>query len=132
MMMKEPAIETAAQAAEAFWRELPNKQNEERVWVMPLKHDGSMLRKPILVSVGCEDGTTSLNIREIFTEALKVGAESIIVAHNHPSGNLMPSKADMEATEKLKAAADLLEVRLVDHLIIGQDEYFSLVENGLC
>lgn len=125
-------IDTVRVAAEAFERELPKDQHEERVWVMPLKCDGVMIKNPILVSVGFEDGTTSLNVREIFTEALKAGAEAIIVAHNHPSGNLTPSKADLEATEKLKAAAGLLEVQLVDHLIIGKGDYFSFAENGLC
>ena len=125
-------IDTVRVAAEAFERELPKEQNEERVWVMPLKRDGVMIKKPILVSVGFEDGTTSLNVREIFTEALKAGAEAIIVAHNHPSGNLTTSKADQEATEKLKAAAGLLEVQLADHLIIGKGDYFSFAENGLC
>lgn len=129
---KNTVITTVADAAALFQAALPKVQNEERVFVLPLDANGKALAKPILVSVGFEDGTTSLNMREIFTEALKAGAEAIIVAHNHPSGNLTPSKADLEATEKLKAAAGLLEVQLVDHLIIGKGDYFSFAENGLC
>ena len=102
------------------------------MFVLPLDGYGKVLAKPILVSVGHMDGTTTIEVGTIFREALMAGAEEIIVAHNHPSGNLKPSNADIEATEKLKVAAELLEVPLIDHLIIGKDDYFSLAENGLC
>ena len=78
-----------------------------------------MLAKPILVSVGHEDGTTAIDAGAIFREALKAGAEEIIVAHNHPSGNLTPSKADYDATVRLNAGAELVGLELLDHIIIG-------------
>ena len=73
----------------------------------------------------------------IFREALKAGAEEIIVAHNHPSGDLTPSKADIAATTKLREAADLMGVPLIDHLILGtldcagNTDFVSLVELSL-
>ncbi len=67
--------------------------------------------------------------REIFKEAYLIGACSIICIHNHPSGNILPSKNDMILTEQLVNAGNLLGIPVVDHLIIGKDKYYSFVEN---
>ena len=112
-------IETAAQAAALFCATLPKEQKEERVFVLPLDGNGKVLANPILVSVGHQDGTTAIDAGTIFREALKAGAEEVIVAHNHPSRDVTPSKADIDATAKLREAADLMGVPLVDHLILG-------------
>ncbi len=112
-------IATPSSAASNFFKGLPVVQTEERVFVLPLDGSGRVLAKPILVSVGHEDGTAQIDVGAIFREALKAGAEEIIVAHNHPSGNTTPSKADVEATAKLREAAKLLGVALLDHLILG-------------
>ena len=82
------------------------------MFVLPLDGNGKVLAKPILVSAGHMDGTATIDVGTIFREALKAGAEEIIVAHNHPSGDLTPSKADIAATTKLREAADLLSVPL--------------------
>ena len=115
-------IQSAAQAAAIIRAELPKVQKEERVYVLPLDANGKMLAKPILVSVGCQDGTTAIDAGAIFREALKVGAEEIIVAHNHPSGDPTPSKADIAATAKLREAGDLLGVPILDHIILGASD----------
>lgn len=99
-------IADATQAATIFRAALPKEQNEERVFVLPLDANGAMLSKPILVSVGTTDGTAAIDPGTIFREALKAGAEEIIIAHNHPSGNLVPSNADIAATLELKDLAD--------------------------
>jgi len=112
-------IETAAQAVEMFRAALPKVQKEERVFVLPLDGSGKVLTKPILVSVGHEDGTAAIDAGAIFREALKAGAEEIVVAHNHPSGDPTPSKADIAATAKLREAARLLGVTMLDHIILG-------------
>ena len=123
-------LKNASQAAAMFLAALPNEQKEERVFVLPLDANGKVLAKPILVSVGDKDGTAAIDIGSIFREALKAGAEEIIVAHNHPSGNLTPSKEDIEATAKLREAADLLGVPLLDHLILAAPNgYLSLAES---
>ena len=114
--------ETAAQAAALFRAALPKEQKEERVFVLPLDAHGKVLAKPILVSVGHEDGTAMIDAGAIFREALKAGAEEIIVAHNHPSGDPSPSKADYDTTKKLKDGANLVGLELMDHLIIGAPE----------
>lgn len=116
------SVETVAQAAAIIRAALPKVQKEERVFVLPLDANGKMLAKPILVSVGYQDGTTAIDAGAIFREALKAGAEEIIVAHNHPSGDPTPSKADVAATAKLKAGAELVGLTFIDHLIIGSPD----------
>ena len=64
--------------------------------------------------------------REVFAEAITDRAASIIVAHNHPSGNLEPSQADREVTERLRDAGDLLGVKLIDHIVVTKDSYSSI------
>jgi len=71
-------------------------------------------------------GSTVMDSRVIFSIALKATATSIIIAHNHPSGNLRPSNV----TEKLKQAAKLLDIELHDHLIITENNYFSMAEEA--
>ena len=115
-------IETAAQATALFRAALPKEQREERVFVLPLDAYGKVLAKPILVSVGHQDGTAAIDAGAIFREALKVGAEEIIVAHNHPSGNPTPSKADITVTAELKELAERLRVVFLDHIIFGAVE----------
>ena len=114
-------VETATDAAAVFRAALPREQKEERVFVLPLDAHGKMLVKPILVSVGHEDGTAAIDAGAIFREAFKAGAEEIIVAHNHPSGNPTPSKADYDATVRLNDGANLVGLELVDHLILGAE-----------
>jgi len=132
-MKKIDTIETAAQAAALFRAALPKEQKEERVFVLPLDGNGKVLAKPILVSVGHQDGTTAIDAGAVFREALKAGAEEIIVAHNHPSGDITPSKADIAATKELKDLAARLGVAFVDHIILGASalDYVSLAEKGL-
>lgn len=120
-------VESATQAAEIIRAELPKEQKEERVFVLPLDTNGKMLAKPILVSVGHQDGTTTIDAGAIFRDALKAGAEEIIVAHNHPSGNTTPSKADIAATRELKDLAKRLDVVFLDHLVVGDGEDNSFV-----
>ncbi len=98
---------------------LPKAQKEERVYVLPMDASGKVLAKPILVSVGSEDGTAVIDAGAIFREALKAGAEEIIVAHNHPSGDPTPSKADCDTTVRLNEGAGLVGLELIDHIILG-------------
>ena len=122
MMRDSTAVETAKEAAALFRAALPKVQREERVFVLPLDAYGKVLAKPILVSVGHQDGTAAIDAGAIFREALKVGAEEIIVAHNHPSGNPTPSKADITVTAELKELAERLGVVFLDHIIFGAVE----------
>lgn len=72
-----------------------------------------------------------VDIRIILSIALKALASSIILIHNHPSGNLKPSKSDLDITKKLKSACELLDIVLIDHLIVTKGDYFSFADDGL-
>ena len=92
------------------------------MFVLPLDANGKMLAKPILVSVGHQDGTATIDAGAIFREAFRMGAEEIIVAHNHPSGDITPSQADLDATKQLCQGAELVGLRFLDHLILGSTD----------
>jgi len=79
---------------------------------------------------GTIDGT-SVYPREVVKEALATNAAAVILAHNHPSGVAEPSQADERITQRLKAALDLVDIRLLDHLIIGAGESTSMASRGL-
>lgn len=70
----------------------------------------------------------SVHPREIVKAALKYNAAAIIIAHNHPSGSCQPSDADRQLTKKIEMACDLVDIRLVDHIIVGKGDYFSFEE----
>ena len=69
--------------------------------------------------------------REVFMKALLCGASGIILAHNHPSGDPAPSKEDISTTERLAACGELLGIRVLDHIIIGDGRFSSMRETGL-
>jgi len=82
------------------------------------------------VSTGGIAGTVA-DPKLIFVAALKAGATGLILSHNHPSGNLTPSHADIELTKKIKEGGRLLEIQLLDHLILTSESYFSFADEGL-
>ena len=74
---------------------------------------------------------TLVDVRLALKKALELGATSIILCHNHPSGNLNPSSADKQLTQKLKAAGESLDIKILDHLIVTERSYFSFADEGL-
>ena len=75
--------------------------------------------------------TASLvDVRLIFAVALKCNATGIIICHNHPSGNLKASKADINLTNKIKECSTLLDITLIDHLIISKTGFYSFINSG--
>ena len=83
-----------------------------------------------LVSSGGISGTT-VDPKLIFVAALKSGATGLILSHNHPSGNLTPSQADIQLTKKVNDGGKLLDIQLLDHIIVTQDCYFSFADEGI-
>ncbi len=82
------------------------------------------------VSKGGISGTV-IDIRIVMQGALKANVSGLIVAHNHPSGNLNPSESDSRITQKLKEAGNLMDSQLLDHQIITSEDYYSFADNGL-
>ncbi len=82
------------------------------------------------ISTGGVSGTVS-DPKIIFASALKANASGIILAHNHPSGNLKPSEADLNLTNKVKKAGQLLEIAVLDHIILTSEQYFSMADEGM-
>jgi DNA repair protein RadC len=83
-----------------------------------------------VVSVGLVN-KTQVHPREVFADPITDRASAIIVAHNHPSGGISPSKDDVEITAQLKAAGETLGIKLLDHIIFNQKDYYSFLEKGL-
>ncbi len=102
------------------------KREEFRVFI--LNNKNSILKKST-VSVGTVSEAL-IHPREIFREAIREAGASIVVAHNHPSGVLVPSREDIAATKRIKEAGAIIGIELLDHVIIGQSSYLSMKEAG--
>lgn len=105
--------------------ELPH----EEFWVLYLNNSNKVLYKAQL-SKGGITGTV-VDIRLIFKTAFEQNATSIILTHNHPSGKLQASDADLEITKKLKLAGNQLDVKVLDHIIITENGYLSFQDEGI-
>jgi DNA repair protein RadC len=74
---------------------------------------------------------TFVDIRIVYQKLLKANAVSFIALHNHPSGNINPSEADKKLTQKLKAAGETLDIKMLDHIIVTTNAYFSFADEGI-
>jgi DNA repair protein RadC len=83
-----------------------------------------------IISKGGITGTIA-DPRIILKKALEEDATSIVLCHNHPSGNLRPSKADEEITKKIKEAAGYFDIRIIDHIIVSEDGFYSFADDGM-
>ena len=115
----------AAEIAIPLMRDL----NHEVFCVFYLNQRNKIIRHEVISSGGLT-GTVA-DIRIILKSAVLQNANKIIIAHNHPSGNLQPSAADKELTRKLKEAADVMDIKLLDHLIIAGTNYLSMADGGM-
>ncbi len=125
---EKPKIKSSKEAYQIFKQTLSDLPHEE-FWVIFLSRSGVII-KTECVSRGSISGTL-VDIRLILKPALEHLSSSIIVGHNHPSGNLTPSQADIVLTKKIKEAANLMDIALQDHLIIGDGDYFSFADEGM-
>jgi len=101
----------------------------EEFWILYLNNSNKVMTMHQL-SKGGMTGTL-VDVRLVLRKALETAAVSIILAHNHPSGSLRPSQADKDITAKLKTAAASLDIKVLDHLIITENAYFSFADEGL-
>jgi DNA repair protein RadC len=101
----------------------------EEFWIVYLNNANTILHT-LQLSKGGLTGTL-VDVRIVLKQALEFGAVGLILAHNHPSGTMKPSKEDTSVTHKLKAAATTLDIKVLDHLIITQKDYYSFADEGL-
>ena len=125
---EKPKITGSKDAFELLRAHLTDLPHEE-FWVMLLNRANRMIRK-VQISQGGVAGTVA-DPKIIFRSALEELASGIILAHNHPSGNLNPSQADIDLTKRIKEAGRMLEVQLLDHIIVAGQKYFSFADEGL-
>ena len=126
-----PKILTSKDAEEVIRKVIdPNRiDHKEFFWVILINRSNSVLGVS-RISEGTTSGTL-VNIREIFQLVIKSNAMSIVLCHNHPSGNLKPSQADISLTRKIKECGQLFEVTVLDHIILTSDGYYSFVDKGM-
>ncbi len=126
-----PMVSTSKDAYEVLkhcWDE--NKIDLLEQFKILLLNRGNKVLAVYEVSSGGITGTIA-DPRLIFTAALKANTVSIILAHNHPSGSLKPSRADEELTSKIKEAGKFLDIKVLDHIVLSSDSYFSFADEGL-
>ncbi len=103
--------------------------NHEEFWVLYLNNSNKIVTKIQLSKGGIT--ATVVDVRLVLKKALEVGATAIILVHNHPSGMLYPSQSDINLTKKLKLAAQTLEIKVLDHLIVTEKTYFSFADEKM-
>ncbi len=107
---------------------LGNLEHEE-FWVLFLNNSNKVLQRKMMSSGG-QTGTF-IDVKLIFKSTLEISAIAIILCHNHPSGKLTPSQADLQITEKIKQGAETLSLKVLDHLIVTEKDYYSFADNGV-
>lgn len=125
---EKPKISSSRDAFDLISGELMDLSHEE-FWVLLLNRANRLIKKK-RISEGGVSGTVA-DPKIIFKMALEELASGIIVAHNHPSGNMIASQSDIDLTKKLREAGKFLEVQLLDHLIICGQKYFSFADEGI-
>lgn len=103
--------------------------NHEEFWVLLCNRSNAVLRKELISKGGMN--TTVVDPKIVFRAALDYGASGIILCHNHPSGGVKPSQNDISLTKRLRDGANILEIALLDHIIVGAKTYFSFADDGL-
>jgi DNA repair protein RadC len=116
------------EAVSDYYMELLRHEKQEKTFLLLLDNKMALIRE-ILLTIGTVNSTL-LSPRDIYIRALREGAVSIILLHNHPSGDPTPSRMDIEMTNQIWMAGRLLDIELADHLIIGDNCYVSMRESG--
>ena len=127
-VLERQQISSSKDAFEILHPHLSDLQTEE-FWAIFLNHQNKILYKTCLFRGGIASSVA--DVRVVFKTALEHFSTQIIVAHNHPAGSLKPSKEDINITQKIKDAGKLLDIDLLDHLILTQNNYYSFKDEGI-
>ncbi len=123
-----PKIIDSRSAYEVFFKDLCDL-NYEEFWALYINASGQLITKQRI----CEGGVsqTSVDVKKIMQTAITNQAIGLILGHNHPSGNITPSNSDILLTQKIQTAAKLLDLRVMDHIILSGNNYYSFGDDGI-
>ena len=121
-------IRTAADIANLLMAQMSSLDHEE-FWVLILNTKNKLIHIDKLYKGNLN--TCYIRVAEVFRQAIRMNAAAIMLVHNHPGGDPLPSPEDNRATEMIKSAAQILNIEVLDHIIIGGNRYVSLRERGL-
>jgi DNA repair protein RadC len=127
-IIQRKSIRSSKEAFESVYA-LASDLSYEKFWIILLDQAQQILRI-VEISEGGITGTVA-DPKKIFRLALETGATNLILCHNHPSGQLKPSQADTHLTQKIFSEGKLLDINVLDHIIVGRDDYFSFADNGI-
>ena len=119
---------TSADIVFQYYKDIFLNKKQEYFYCVYLDSSKTVLGEKLLF-IGTLDYSL-VHPREVFKEAYSISASTIICIHNHPSGNVIPSKNDYDITNKLIEIGNLLGIKVIDHVIIGSDKYYSFLENN--
>ena len=125
---QQSTIKNSKDAFEYFYMRMSDIEHEQ-FWILLLTQANKVI-KMAKISDGGINGTTA-DPKRIFKIALENNATGIMLCHNHPSGNVQPSDRDKVLTRNLVNGGKLLEIKILDHIIVGIDKYFSFADSGL-
>ena len=111
-----------------YMRPMVQDLEHEESWVLLLNNNTRLINCIKLSSGGLTE--TAVDVRMLLKQAIIHDATCFILVHNHPSGNMKPSRADDDLTAKVKGAAKAINIRMLDHVIVSEDDYYSYAENG--
>ena len=123
-----PSVTGSKQVFEILEPLLADLAHEE-FWVLYLNQSNKVIHKSAVSKGGIT--ATLVDVRLILKKALELNATGIILSHNHPSGRKEPSEQDKTLTNKIKKAAEILDINLLDHIIVAEKSYFSFADEGL-
>ncbi|HZK65721.1 MAG TPA: DNA repair protein RadC [Puia sp.] len=126
--LDKPVIRDSRQVAD--WLRVTLQDNNREVFAVLFLNQANRVNHFEVVSRGGITGTVA-DPRVILKKALETHAVNVILCHNHPSGNLKPSKADEDLTYKIREAAKYLDIKVIDHIIVSHDGYFSFADSGM-
>jgi DNA repair protein RadC len=125
--MNLPKVTSSRDAFEIFHSLIGDLPYEE-FWMLILSKANKVLKK-VRISEGGVSGTV-VDPKKIYKIALDNHSSSLILGHNHPSGNIQPSEADQKITKKIKECGILLDIAVLDHIIVGNEQYYSFSDEG--
>jgi DNA repair protein RadC len=127
--VKEKAQISSSKAVFELLQPLVADLPHEEFWIVYLNNSNKVIHTAQLSKGGITG--TLVDVRLVMKQALEIGAVSLILAHNHPSGTLKASEADKKITNKLQKASEAMDIRVLDHVIITQNKYYNFADNNL-